>query len=125
MTFRFVSWSALLIALLTAAAVGFARDATRPEPAQASAQPEGCMTCMREQCAPPAGACRTDCQRTTLNRPPREFELCETACVQRYRACIATCPACGGAYRAPPGVVPFSRDAGGPHTVTLHPRRGR
>ena len=126
MSFRNLAWASLLLGLLTFAAIGVARDSDRrPLPAAPFAQSQACQACMREQCAPPADACRTECQRSTLRRPPREFEACETACVQRYRACIATCPPCGGAYRAPPGVEPFSRDAGGPRVVTLHPRRGR
>lgn len=105
-----------------------ARDATAPRPAAApaerAAQSVACQTCMREQCGTPASACRTTCQTTLALRPPIEFERCETNCVQRYRACIATCEPCGGAYIAPAGVQPFPRNPNAPRVVTL-PRRGR
>ena len=96
-------------------------------PAARGAQSTACQTCMREQCGTPASACRTTCQTTLALRPPIEFERCENTCVQRFRACIATCQACGGAYIAPAGVEPFRPDPNAPappRVVTL-PRRGR
>lgn len=95
-------------------------------PAGRAAQSRACQTCMREQCGTPAAACRSTCQTTLALRPQVEFERCETACVQRFRACIAACPPCGGAYVAPAGVEPFRADPNAPRVVTIpRPRRGR
>lgn len=127
MSLRSTVVTSLTLASLTLGAPVVARDpvsrAPAPAPAPRAAQSEACMTCMREQCGTPANACRTTCQTTLALRPAVEFERCETACVQRYRACIAACAPCGGAYVAPPGVEPFRPDPNAPRVVTL-PRRG-
>lgn len=128
MSFRTTVVTALALGTLALGGPAGARDSAAPRPrvtpASRGAQSRECQTCMREQCGTPATACRTTCQTTLALRPPIEFERCETACVQRYRACIATCEPCGGAYVAPAGVLPFPRDPNAPRVVTL-PRRGR
>ncbi len=128
MSLRSTDVTSLALASLTLGAPVSARDPVSRAPAVTAppraAQGEACMTCMREQCGTPANACRATCQTTLALRPPIEFERCETACVQRYRACIAACAPCGGAYVAPPGVEPFRPDPNAPRVVTL-PRRGR
>ena len=128
MSLRTTVVTAISLGAFALGAPGIARDGTgrtpTVAPAARSAQSRACLTCMREQCGTPATACRTTCQTTLALRPPIEFERCETACVQRYRACIATCEPCGGAYVAPPGVEAVPRDPNAPRVVTL-PRRGR
>jgi hypothetical protein len=126
MSLRTIAVTSFALGILVASAPVGARDPVAPAamPAARAAQSRECQTCMREQCGAPAGVCRTTCQTTLATRPPIEFERCETVCVQRYRACIATCEPCGGAYIAPVGVQPFPRDPTAPRVVTL-PRRGR
>ncbi len=128
MSLRSTVVTSLALASLTLGAPVSARDPINSTPAVTpaprAAQSQACMTCMREQCGTPANACRTTCQTTLAQRPPIEFERCETACLQRYRACIAECAPCGGAYIAPAGVEPFRPDPTAPRVVTL-PRRGR
>ena len=126
MSLRTTVVTSLALGALCLGAPAGARDAAAPSPSPAAraAQSRECQTCMREQCGTPASVCRTTCQTTLALRPPIEFERCETACVQRYRACIATCEPCGGAYIAPAGVQPFPRDPNAPRVVT-RPRRGR
>lgn len=128
MTLRTTAVTSLALGTLLLGAPAGARDPVAPvaAPAARSAQSRDCQTCMREQCGAPASVCRTTCQTTLATRPPIEFERCETACVQRFRACIAGCEPCGGAYIAPAGVVPFPRDPTAPRVVTIpRPRRGR
>ncbi|MBK8692679.1 MAG: hypothetical protein IPN17_10385 [Deltaproteobacteria bacterium] len=128
MSLRTTVVTSLCLGALCLGAPVSARDPVSRAPsapsAQRSAQSRECQTCMREQCGTPASACRTTCETTLRLRPPIEFERCETACVQRFRACIATCAPCGGAYVAPPGVEPFRPDPNAPRVVTIpRPRR--
>lgn len=130
MSLRTTAVTSLTLGALALGAPVNARDAasSRPiaAPAARAAQSAACQTCMREQCGTPAAACRSTCQTTLALRPPAEFARCENTCVQRFRACIAACEPCGGAYIAPPGVQPFPRDPNAPRLVTIpRPRRGR
>jgi hypothetical protein len=128
MSLRSTVVTSLTLGALTLGGPVDARDPVSRDPvpsrAPRAAQSRACQTCMREQCGTPAAACRATCQTTLALRPPAEFERCENTCVLRYRACIAGCAPCGGAFIAPRGVEPFRADPNAPRVVTL-PRRGR